>query len=145
MHKWFSFSSYRFFIQEIAVTYNVRSLPTFLFLRGTKVVDRLMGANAEKLKSKVQKHCKLDLAEPGSQSSSESKKQVLKHHTFSFVISYCLPELGKKWPVLRIVTEIRLLSRTFRYKWSNCGRIFRKYFNKHDCSTGYRKSWTHEV
>ncbi|KAA0197007.1 Thiol-disulfide exchange intermediate [Fasciolopsis buskii] len=61
--------------EEIAVTYNVRSLPTFLFLRGTKVVDRLMGANAEKLKSKVQKHCKLDLAEPGSQSSSESKKQ----------------------------------------------------------------------
>ncbi|TPP65156.1 Thiol-disulfide exchange intermediate [Fasciola gigantica] len=61
--------------EEIAVMYDVRTLPTFLFLRGTKVVDRLMGASAEKLKSKVREHCKLDLGEPASQSSSGIHKQ----------------------------------------------------------------------
>nr|CAH8866332.1 unnamed protein product [Trichobilharzia regenti] len=48
-------------LEDIAQQYNVRSLPTFVFLRGTLPIDRITGASA-------QKGC--------SQKSSQSSKQL---------------------------------------------------------------------
>ncbi|CAH8598424.1 unnamed protein product [Heterobilharzia americana] len=64
--------------QDIAERYDVRSLPTFLFFRGNKQIDRLMGAAPQKLRDKVQEltsSTALDSHESGSEKGSQSSKQ----------------------------------------------------------------------
>ncbi|KAF6775864.1 hypothetical protein AHF37_04158 [Paragonimus kellicotti] len=60
---------------NIAAEYDVRSLPTFVFVRGNKVIDRLLGAQVEPLKNKLREHTKREAAELTSQSSGQSSKQ----------------------------------------------------------------------
>jgi hypothetical protein len=36
--------------------YNITAMPTFKFIKGGKEVDELVGANAEKLKEKINKN-----------------------------------------------------------------------------------------
>ncbi|TGZ67592.1 hypothetical protein CRM22_004683 [Opisthorchis felineus] len=53
---------------SIASEYGIRSLPTFVFLRGNKEVDRLTGARPDQLEAKLREHLKQDSAETISQS-----------------------------------------------------------------------------
>lgn len=41
---------------ETAAKYSVSAMPTFVFIKKGQVVDRLMGANASRLKSMIQEH-----------------------------------------------------------------------------------------
>ena len=41
---------------DTAGKYNVSAMPTFLFIKGGAVVDRLMGANAERLQELIAEH-----------------------------------------------------------------------------------------
>lgn len=43
--------------REISAKYNVNAVPTFILLRGSEMVDRIEGANAPELLSKVTLHC----------------------------------------------------------------------------------------
>lgn len=43
-------------LQDIAVEYKVEAMPTFVFLKGGKEVDRLVGARKEELVNKITKH-----------------------------------------------------------------------------------------
>ncbi|KAA3672309.1 uncharacterized protein DEA37_0006417 [Paragonimus westermani] len=61
--------------QTIAADYGVRSLPTFVFVRGNKVIDRLLGAQVELLKNKLREHAKQEGADSTSQSSGQGSKQ----------------------------------------------------------------------
>ncbi|KAG5441038.1 Thioredoxin-like protein 1 [Clonorchis sinensis] len=54
---------------SVASEYGIRSLPTFVFLRGNKEVDRLTGARPDQLEAKLREHLKEDSAETISQSS----------------------------------------------------------------------------
>lgn len=40
---------------DVAVKYQVNSMPTFLFIRDSKVLERFSGASVEKLKSTIQR------------------------------------------------------------------------------------------
>ncbi|XP_031847142.1 thioredoxin-T [Nomia melanderi] len=42
--------------EDITEKYNITSMPTFVFIKGGKVVETFSGANFDKLKSTVQKH-----------------------------------------------------------------------------------------
>lgn len=42
--------------EDLAMKYDVSSMPTFLFLKNKQVVDSFSGANAEKLESFIKKH-----------------------------------------------------------------------------------------
>lgn len=42
--------------EELAIKYNISSMPTFLFIKNKEVVDQFSGANAEKLESFIKKH-----------------------------------------------------------------------------------------
>ncbi|KAA3672308.1 uncharacterized protein DEA37_0006416 [Paragonimus westermani] len=64
--------------QTIAADYGVRSLPTFVFVRGNKVIDRLLGAQVELLKNKLREHAKQEGADSTSQSSGQGSKQVCR-------------------------------------------------------------------
>ncbi|CAH8866168.1 unnamed protein product [Trichobilharzia szidati] len=65
-------------LEDVAQQYNVRSLPTFVFLRGTLPIDRITGASAQKLRDKVQELATAapDSQEGGSQKSTQSSKQL---------------------------------------------------------------------
>lgn len=39
-----------------AAKYNVSAMPTFVFIKGGEVVDRLMGANAARLQELIDEH-----------------------------------------------------------------------------------------
>ena len=39
--------------QETAAKYNVSAMPTFVFIKGGEVVDRLMGANPDRLQELI--------------------------------------------------------------------------------------------
>ena len=41
---------------DIAAEYEVTSMPTFIFIKGGKVLETFAGANYDKLKSTIQKH-----------------------------------------------------------------------------------------
>ena len=41
---------------ETAAKYSVSAMPTFVFIKGGEVVDRLMGANAARLQELIQEH-----------------------------------------------------------------------------------------
>ncbi|XP_055598696.1 thioredoxin-2-like [Uranotaenia lowii] len=41
--------------EDIAVKYNVTSMPTFVFIKNKKVEDQFSGANAEKLEAYIKK------------------------------------------------------------------------------------------
>lgn len=41
---------------ETAAKYSVSAMPTFLFIKGGEVVDRLMGANAPRLQELIEEH-----------------------------------------------------------------------------------------
>ncbi|CAH8866191.1 unnamed protein product [Trichobilharzia szidati] len=74
-------------LEDAAQQYNVRSLSTFVFLRGTLPIDRITGASAQKLRDKVQELAIAapDSQEGGSQKSSQSSKQVGIFHLFFFL------------------------------------------------------------
>jgi len=40
--------------QDIAMQYDVSAMPTFVFLKGGEVVDRMMGANLPRLKEMLE-------------------------------------------------------------------------------------------
>uniref|UniRef100_T1E2P3 Thioredoxin n=1 Tax=Psorophora albipes TaxID=869069 RepID=T1E2P3_9DIPT len=42
--------------EELAVKYNISSMPTFVFIKNKAPVDNFSGANAEKLESYIKKH-----------------------------------------------------------------------------------------
>lgn len=42
-------------LNEIATRYQIKSMPTFLFIKDKKVVDRFSGANVELLQKTIQK------------------------------------------------------------------------------------------
>ncbi|CAH8556356.1 unnamed protein product [Schistosoma turkestanicum] len=52
---------------DLAQRYNIRSLPTFIFLRGTEQIDRITGGAAQKLRDKIH-----ELSIFGSNSNDES-------------------------------------------------------------------------
>ncbi|KAK4467913.1 hypothetical protein MN116_008522 [Schistosoma mekongi] len=64
-------------LEDVAQRYNVRSLPTFIFLRGAEQIDRITGATPQKLRDKVQELSisELDTHEGGSHRSLLSSKQ----------------------------------------------------------------------
>jgi thioredoxin 1 len=41
---------------DTAAKYNVSAMPTFLFIKGGEVVDRLMGANPARLQELIDEH-----------------------------------------------------------------------------------------
>jgi thioredoxin 1 len=41
---------------DTAAKYSVSAMPTFVFIKGGEVVDRLMGANAARLQELIQEH-----------------------------------------------------------------------------------------
>nr|XP_033320761.1 thioredoxin-2-like isoform X1 [Megalopta genalis] len=41
---------------DLAAEYNINSMPTFIFIKGGKVLETFSGANYEKLKLVLQKH-----------------------------------------------------------------------------------------
>jgi thioredoxin 1 len=41
---------------DTAAKYSVSAMPTFVFIKGGDVVDRLMGANAARLQELIQEH-----------------------------------------------------------------------------------------
>jgi thioredoxin 1 len=43
-------------LSSAAAKYNVSAMPTFLFIKGGEVVDRLMGANPERLQELIHEH-----------------------------------------------------------------------------------------
>ncbi|XP_015432056.1 PREDICTED: thioredoxin-2-like [Dufourea novaeangliae] len=42
--------------EEVAVQYEIISMPTFVFIKNGKVLESFAGANEEKLKTTIQKH-----------------------------------------------------------------------------------------
>jgi Thioredoxin len=44
------------FRHPAAAKYNVSAMPTFVFIKGGEVVDRLMGANPERLQELIHEH-----------------------------------------------------------------------------------------
>lgn len=42
--------------RDISSRYQIKSMPTFLFIKGNSVVDRFSGANVEMLKSTLDKY-----------------------------------------------------------------------------------------
>ncbi|XP_032671556.1 thioredoxin-2-like [Odontomachus brunneus] len=42
--------------EDIATEYDITSMPTFVFIRNSKVLEAFSGANYDKLKDTVQKH-----------------------------------------------------------------------------------------
>ncbi|VDP39871.1 unnamed protein product [Schistosoma margrebowiei] len=62
---------------DVAQRYNVRSLPTFIFLRGAEQIDRITGGVPQKLRDKVQELALSgsDSHESGSNKSPQSSKQ----------------------------------------------------------------------
>lgn len=41
--------------EDLAVTYNVASMPTFVFIKDSKQVEKFSGANADKLEELIKK------------------------------------------------------------------------------------------
>lgn len=41
---------------DTAAKYNVSAMPTFIFIKGGEVVDRLMGASPERLQEMIDEH-----------------------------------------------------------------------------------------
>jgi thioredoxin 1 len=37
----------------VAAQYNVSAMPTFIFIKGGEIIDRLMGANVERLQEMI--------------------------------------------------------------------------------------------
>ncbi|XP_065828246.1 glutaredoxin-3-like [Oscarella lobularis] len=65
-------------VPDVTVDYNVSSVPTFVFLRSGKEVDRLTGANAPELSKKVAQHAGV-VAEPNEGLDLESRlKQLVR-------------------------------------------------------------------
>ncbi|VDP66167.1 unnamed protein product [Schistosoma mattheei] len=64
-------------LEDVAQRYNVRSLPTFIFLRGAEQIDRITGGVPQKLRDKVQELALSgsDSHESGSNKSPQSSKQ----------------------------------------------------------------------
>lgn len=42
--------------EELAVEYNITSMPTFIFIKDGKPVDNFSGANYDRIKETIQKH-----------------------------------------------------------------------------------------
>lgn len=42
--------------EDLAIEYNITSMPTFVFMKNGKSVDSFSGANYDKIKATVQKH-----------------------------------------------------------------------------------------
>ncbi len=40
----------------VAAKYNVSAMPTFIFIKGGEIIDRLMGANVDRLQEMIAEH-----------------------------------------------------------------------------------------
>ena len=44
------------FFSLVAAKYNVSAMPTFVFIKGGEIIDRLMGANVERLQEMIEEN-----------------------------------------------------------------------------------------
>jgi thioredoxin 1 len=44
------------FLNLVAAKYNVSAMPTFVFIKGGEIIDRLMGANVERLQEMIEEN-----------------------------------------------------------------------------------------
>ncbi len=47
------------FVQDVASEWDIRAMPTFLFIKDGKQVDKIVGANKDELDKKVQHYASL--------------------------------------------------------------------------------------
>jgi thioredoxin 1 len=41
---------------QVAAKYNVSAMPTFIFIKSGEIIDRLMGANVDRLQEMIDEH-----------------------------------------------------------------------------------------
>lgn len=44
------------FVQQVASDWDVQAMPSFMFLKGGKIVDKVVGAKKEELQQTIAKH-----------------------------------------------------------------------------------------
>ena len=50
------FSWFLFTCSLVAAKYNVSAMPTFIFIKSGEIIDRLMGANVDRLQEMIDEH-----------------------------------------------------------------------------------------